>query len=221
VRRALKTGLMTGTGAIYSGTFTRAGNVSYHREPHPSMKGAVQVDCPPARTDTPRVARSLPAVPSLQEKSMRPMQMAALSLALTALVACSNSDAAGPQDEHHHATLAASPAVTTAATGEAQFTVQGTTVLYTVGVANIDSVTAVHIHVTSSPSTILANLYVGAATPAGYSGTLAGTDVVLEPRAGVTIDSVLKMIRIPGATYVNVHTMKNRPGEIRGDIIRQ
>lgn len=152
---------------------------------------------------------------------MRSMYLVGLAAGVLAVAACSNSETVGPQVERHHATLAANPGVTTDATGSAEFTVDGSTVTYTLTVGSIDSVTAAHIHVTSSPSTVLANLFTGPTTGVNYSGDLAGANVTLVPRAGVTTDSVLKMVRIPGATYVNVHTMGYRSGELRGDIIRQ
>ena len=40
---------------------------------------------------------------------MRPFQLVGLTAFIITLAACSDSNTAGPQDEQHHATLAASP----------------------------------------------------------------------------------------------------------------
>lgn len=47
-------------------------------------------------------------------------------------------------------------------------------------------------------------------------GTATADDLV-GPLAGSTLDDLIEEIN-NGNTYVNVHTVQNRPGEIRGQI---
>lgn len=113
---------------------------------------------------------------------------------------------------------------------------QGTTVLkldnhgnltYRLNVANIENVLMAHIHLGQAGATgdVVVWLYPAGPPPQlipGFSnGTLAtGTitaDDLVGPLAGASLDDLLDHIRA-GNAYVNVHTMQNMPGEIRGQI---
>lgn len=109
--------------------------------------------------------------------------------------------------------------VTTSASGDATATwdPRTSTFSYTLNVSNITGVLAAHIH---GPATTdqAAGVLVTLQTPnvPTVSGTFTGAD---DPTA-VSRDSLLSLLRA-GRTYVNVHTSANRPGEIRGQLLRQ
>lgn len=115
---------------------------------------------------------------------------------------------------------------------------QGTTVLrlgndgnltYRLNVANIENVTMAHIHLAPPgvPGPIVVWLYPSeppfAPTPIpGFSNGPLASDTIIAgdlvgPLAGGTLDDLLDEIRA-GNAYVNVHTVQNGPGEIRGQI---
>lgn len=113
----------------------------------------------------------------------------------------------GPGELRDQVTL-----VTTAGTGSATFSVDGLSLTYTLNVSNLDEVTAAHIHSGAAGTTggVIVPLFTGPATAVGFSGLLAeGTVTVTE--------AVLTELR-SGATYVNVHTVGNPMGEIRGQV---
>jgi len=94
--------------------------------------------------------------------------------------------------------------------------------VYRIDVANITGVTAAHIH---GPATTTANgpvrvdLYI---PPTGTTFTGSGMlvqGVAAAPRV-ISVDSVLVLMR-NGNAYVNVHTVANPGGEIRGQISRR
>ena len=104
------------------------------------------------------------------------------------------------------------PSVTTEASGVAEMTIDGMEVHVTLELSNIDNVTAIHIHggAAGENGPVLAPLYGGDPTGAGYTGTLVDTTITVT-------DEVLAAIRA-GTAYVNVHTEANPPGEVRGQI---
>lgn len=104
------------------------------------------------------------------------------------------------------------PAVTTDATGDATFTLTGSSLSFTLNVADIDNVTAAHIHrgAEGENGGIMVGLYNGPTTGAGVTGTLAQGTVEID-------DSVAAHMRA-GTAYVNVHTTANPGGEIRDQI---
>ena len=146
-------------------------------------------------------------------------QLAVLSLAVGVTVAaCDDDDETGPQAEVYTATLSGAnetPAVTTTATGNATFTVDGNNLNYVITIANWPAgrnVTAAHIHHRPiRPDTsagVLLGWTAGSVTTAGGTGTIAISDAQLaEIRAG--------------GTYFNVHSSVNGGGEIRGTLTRQ
>ncbi len=117
------------------------------------------------------------------------------------------------------------PAVTTAAEGSAVFelSADGKALSYVLTVKDIENVTASHIHagkVGESGGVVVA-LFMGPKKEGKFSGELArGTitaDKLAGSLAGKTVADLAAMLRSGGA-YVNVHTTKNPPGEIRGQV---
>lgn len=104
------------------------------------------------------------------------------------------------------------PAVTTDATGSATFTLNGSTLSFTLDVADIDNVSAAHIHrgAEGENGGVMVGLFEGPTTDAGFTGTLAEGTVEIH-------DSVAAHMR-DGTAYVNVHTTENPGGEIRDQI---
>lgn len=102
--------------------------------------------------------------------------------------------------------------VSTGATGSAEFSLSGNTLEFELSVADIDEATAAHIHLGGEgvAGPVLVPLFGGPTTAVGFSGLLAEGDVVIE-------DSVITHMRA-GNTYVNVHTLANPMGAIRGQI---
>jgi len=104
--------------------------------------------------------------------------------------------------------------VTTTATGTAIVTVVGTILTWKVDVVNIDSVNAAHIHIggPEEAGNVTRSLN-PLSTDTNFTGTLANGSAPVS-------DSVLALMRA-GRTYVNVHTLKNGDGEIRGQLRKQ
>ena len=106
------------------------------------------------------------------------------------------------------------PAVETNATGQAifQLSKDGMTLSYKLIVANIENVTAAHIH--GAPvgvnGSVLVGLYTSGLIPGTTNGILAEGEIVAS-------ESLVEAIKA-GNTYVNVHTSANPRGEIRGQI---
>ena len=115
------------------------------------------------------------------------------------------------------------PPVDTDAQGQAKFQVNrvGDALQYRLIVANIDDVVASHIHCASEGENGPVGVTLFGGGPTSDPGTLAeGT--ITEPDPGNAcgwsdLDDVLAAMR-SGDTYVNVHTLANPPGEIRGQI---
>lgn len=114
--------------------------------------------------------------------------------------------------------------VVTSATGTARFEFDDDDdeVTYTIDVANITGVLAAHIHgpaTTSESAGVLVTLFAG---PQGGTGEVngrltSGSFTEADNPGTVSMDSVLVLMR-NGRSYVNVHTVANPPGEIRGQI---
>ncbi len=106
--------------------------------------------------------------------------------------------------------------VTTRALGQAVFTVSGGSLIYRIDLSNIDSVTLAHIHRNPAgiSGPVRVNLYIPPRTPtdSNFSGTLVEDTVPVA-------DSILTLMRT-GLAYVNVHTLRNPAGEIRGQVFR-
>jgi hypothetical protein len=117
------------------------------------------------------------------------------------------------------------PAVTTTAEGEAAFELgeYGKELTFVLTVKDIENVTAAHIHAgkTGENGGVVVGLFAGPKKDGKFSGVLAKGAItdkdLVGALAGKTIDDLVKLIKDGGA-YVNVHTEKNKPGEIRGQL---
>jgi hypothetical protein len=118
------------------------------------------------------------------------------------------------------------PAVDSDAKGFAVFGLSndGTELEYLVIVANIEDVTAAHIHLAPEGENgdIVAFLFNPEAPTEGRTngvlarGTITSADLV-GPLEGATLSELIDEIEA-GNTYVNVHTVEHPDGEIRGQI---
>ena len=165
--------------------------------------------------------------------------IAALAIAGAFVAACDDDDdPAGLEDlEGFTATLSGEsevPANASTATGEAELTLVGPTLLYRVDVAGLSNPVAAHIHgpaATDQNTGVVVGLCGTAGTPAcatgaPYTGVLvAGTATGV---TGMSFDSLLVLLR-NGNAYVNVHTNDGAgatntgpgdlaAGEIRGQV---
>ena len=117
------------------------------------------------------------------------------------------------------------PGVTTAAIGEAGFTLgkEGRELTYTLTVKDMANVTAAHIHKggkgTNGPP--VANLFTGPKKTGAFNGTLSEgvltANDLAGPLYGKTLDDLVTLIKT-GEAYVNVHTDAYPAGEVRGQI---
>jgi hypothetical protein len=158
---------------------------------------------------------------------VRTLAIGMLSLGL--LAACGD-DAIVPQNDTFTAQMNAAkennPANTRNSTGSAIITIDAarTQVTFSFTTANLDSVTAGHIHC-CAPTTANAGIVVpllafpvpGVAQTT-YSGTVSGSVVTSAVLAGpnkleALVDSILA-----GHAYVNLHTVGAPGGEIRGQL---
>lgn len=120
------------------------------------------------------------------------------------------------------------PPVRTMANGDAVFQLSrnGSQLRYKLVVRNINRVTEVHIHLgrKGANGPVVATLFgpskFGVSVRRGVvRGVLTNRDLV-GPLAGRTIRNLAREIR-NGNAYVNVHTIQNPNGEIRGQIVRK
>lgn len=159
---------------------------------------------------------------------MRLRSVFAFVVALSLPVAC-DDDPAEPDEETFEATLTGAAErpnpVTTTATGEATFTVRNGSVDFEITASNLTGVRLAHIHGPASAD-VAAGILVTLLTPVAAPGFNVANGTVSEgtfPSAaftlatGVSLDSVLVLMR-NGQAYVNVHTVANGGGEIRGQI---
>ena len=115
--------------------------------------------------------------------------------------------------------------VTTDATGDAFFDIEGNTIRYLIEVEDIDDVTLAHIHNgdddTAGP--IVVELFNAGTEPVSFTDRdelIEGSFTVADLQAGggiTTIDALVDAMEA-GTVYVNVHTTANSGGEIRGQI---
>lgn len=117
------------------------------------------------------------------------------------------------------------PAVDTGAVGQAvlRLNSEGTQLRYRLIVANIDDVTQAHIHVGPEDDNgpVVAFLFGfvdGGVTTNGVlaTGTVTADDLV-GPLAGMQLSALVDMLDA-GDAYINVHTVANPGGEIRGQV---
>jgi hypothetical protein len=147
------------------------------------------------------------------------------------VAAACEDDETGPEAERFTATLTGAAErpnpVTTDASGEANFTVRGDEVEFEITGEDLVGVRLAHIH---GPATaeVAAGILVTLLTPVAAPGFNVDDGTISEGTfpsdaftlaTGVTLDSVLVLMR-NGMAYVNVHTVANGGGEIRGQIAR-
>jgi hypothetical protein len=121
------------------------------------------------------------------------------------------------------------PPVATRAEGQVifQLSADGLSLRYQLNVANINDITMAHIHLAPAGQNggVVAWLYPseppGVLIPGRFQGVLAagvilGDDLV-GSLAGQPLSALIDAIKA-GGTYVNVHTVANGGGEIRGQI---
>lgn len=114
------------------------------------------------------------------------------------------------------------PPVDTNAQGQAKFQLNkaGDELSFKLNVANIDDVVGAHIHQAPAGENggivvfLFGNPFTDAVTVHGTlaEGRITATDVI-----GLDFDALLTAMR-EGSTYVQVHTLANPPGEIRGQV---
>lgn len=117
------------------------------------------------------------------------------------------------------------PPVDLNGTGVAKFKLSkdGDSISYKLNVANIDNVIASHIHLAPAGQngSVVAFLFGPAPGGVNVNGTLAeGTITAADlvgPLSGASLDDLVAAMESGGA-YVNVHTVVNPGGEIRGQI---
>lgn len=151
---------------------------------------------------------------------MRRLVLLALSLSVALAVLPSPASAG----VNFKATLSGDeevPPVETQARGVAKFKLRDQGLVFKVNVANIEDVVASHIHcgAVGVNGPIGVTLFAGG--PVSVNGTLA-KGVIIAPDedngCGWTdLDSVVAALE-SGNTYVNVHTVANPGGEIRGQV---
>jgi hypothetical protein len=113
------------------------------------------------------------------------------------------------------------PAVDSQGTGVATFKLRDEGLKFKVNVANLDDVVAAHIHCAPAGvnGPVAVTLFAGG--PVTPHGTLA-QGVITAPDAGnlcgfADLDDLVAALQ-SGDTYVNVHTLANPGGEIRGQV---
>jgi hypothetical protein len=100
----------------------------------------------------------------------------------------------------------------------------GLEVTYKLDVTDIADATAAHIHLAAAGQNgdVIYPLFAGPEKTGAFTGTLAEGTIdeanLTGPFAGKTLSDVVAAV-LSGQTYVNVHTVTNKGGEIRGQII--
>lgn len=157
---------------------------------------------------------------------LRRTLFAPLALVLVLFVAACEDEGTGPEDTTFVATMEGQnevPPVTTDAIGTATFTVNGSTVRYTIDVEDITGVTGAHIHpgAPGENGPVAVPLYQNPDGTDTVNGTLVESfftgDDIIRANADISLDSLLVLMRSDSA-YVNVHTLANPAGEIRGQV---
>ena len=153
-------------------------------------------------------------------------QIMLLALALAPALACGGGGSTGGLDAEasYTFTLSSSAEVPapkpTTASGAAQIILYPNSIDYQVSATSIIGITMAHIH-SGAPGVagpILVTLFLPGAATGTVNGVFAtGSITQANLAAGVTLESVKSQI-LSGNTYVNVHTVANPSGELRGQI---
>lgn len=114
------------------------------------------------------------------------------------------------------------PPVRSAASGSATFTNNQTVIVYDLAVSDLYNATAAHIHQgrAGANGPIVVTLYTTADPSSGLFGGYSGniTSSMLEgPLKGKQLSALVDLMS-KGQAYVNVHTTKNKNGEIRDQV---
>jgi hypothetical protein len=172
-----------------------------------------------------------------QETDMKRIGISLLVVAALLVTLLAASAIAQPRNFTAHLTGDEEvPAVDTRAVGQTVFQLnrEGTELRFRLIAANIEDVTMAHIHCGAAGENgpVVAWLYPDTPPPAPIPGRFSGVlnvgtvtaaDVVAQPASEVcpggvaNFDDLLEKISTGGA-YVNVHTLDNPAGEIRGQI---
>lgn len=143
---------------------------------------------------------------------------------LAIAAACGDDDGTGVEEEFFQALLFGDeevPPVETDALGDAAFLTDGTTMEYEIVVAHIVDARAAHIHEgeVGENGPILVTLFI-ADPPVTVEDTarlVRDSFTATDDDVDMTMNELLELMRSGGA-YVNVHTVENPGGEIRGQI---
>ena len=144
-----------------------------------------------------------------------------------ALLAAGTTTAwAASRNHHTHLTGAGEvPAVVTGAQGQATFKIakDGQSIEYKLNVSNMEAVVQAHIHVGPVDGTGPVVVFLFGPVPGGVdasgrlaSGTFTAANLI-GPLRGLPLSDLIAEIE-SGNAYVNVHTVANPPGEIRGQL---
>ena len=149
----------------------------------------------------------------------------ALGLAASALVACDDDDGMGPDNADFTATLNGEneiPAVVTTAAGMVTLEATESSIIFRIEVQNLTDATAAHIHIGDDDvaGPIIATLFEDGEGVDIQNGVLAegiidASDI--NPALSLSFAGLLDVLANASA-YVNVHTIANQDGEIRGQI---
>lgn len=151
-------------------------------------------------------------------------------LILGGAAACSDDDETGPELETNFVASLSGAAerptpVTTSATGSATVTIDdaSSTIAFSVTVTGLLSPIMAHIHVggVNDAGPIALSLLATAPPVGTFSGVLAsGTGTAAQIVGGETFATLAAKIRA-GTAYINVHTVANQNGELRGQLVEQ
>ena len=147
--------------------------------------------------------------------------------AIALVAACSDDFTAAPAPERYVLFLTGAkerpnPITTTASASAVVTVVNKDSVEFTIYVSGADSITASHFHAgdANTAGPVMVFTFAGPTT-GRFDGALRfGAIGRTTPFVGVfTFDSLMTRIRA-GTTYLNIHTRKNPPGELRAQVVK-
>jgi hypothetical protein len=152
----------------------------------------------------------------------------ALGLVAGTLAACDDDDALGPENADFTATLNGAneiPGVETTAIGSVTFDATETSITFRIEVENLADAIGAHIHIGDDDveGPIIATLFEDVEGVDIQDGVLA-EGIIDQADINAALDlSFAELLDVleNGSAYVNVHTIANPDGEIRGQITPQ